>query len=175
MSVVEHSSASSKESDKCDIVVLKAGYAIKQGNFFKTWKKRWCILRTMFPSEIMDSAVPGVSHAIVYYKNREDAEEGKTPCGSVLIAKGMTFVSRIQKGLKAERGTTTRECLEIRTPEYPRVYYFQPCAEVEAWMKILTDLDPPQNFSELRRMTLPSGVGKILRSSEDPDDTMEPL
>lgn len=172
---MEHAQAVSTSEDPEDrsVIVLKAGFAVKQGHFFRTWKKRWCILRTMFRSEIINSGVPGASHAIVYYKTNEDAVEGRPPCGSITIAKGQTFISRISKGLKAERGTNTRECLEIQTPGYSKVYYFQPTVGVDEWMRLLTELDPPENFAELRRMTLPTRVGRILNSDEDADDRID--
>ena len=50
--------------------VLLVGWAQKEGQRRKNWKRRYFVLRTAHP----DEATSGYTHTLLYYKTREDAE-----------------------------------------------------------------------------------------------------
>eukprot|EP00041_Stephanoeca_diplocostata_P038469 m.1518367 g.1518367 ORF g.1518367 m.1518367 type:complete len:1053 (-) comp25221_c3_seq1:295-3453(-) len=140
------------------VIVLKSGFAVKEGQKFKTWRRRWCILRTVLPTELKTTGVVGATHVLAYYKNERDAAAGQTPCGAIGIIKGKTLANEEKRG--------SRTCLKIHTPGTTKVFYLQPCSDMVGWQQMLVDLEPAGDSDELRRMTLPKGVGRVYTAEE---------
>jgi serine/threonine protein kinase len=91
----------------------KQGFLTKEGGHFKTWRKRWMVLR---------------KGAIYYSKNQSSGE-----LGIVKLEGNTEVVDSDRKGKK--------NCFEIRTPGVKRVFYLFAESEAEKaeWMKALKD------------------------------------
>jgi hypothetical protein len=55
------------------VVVVRAGWAEKEGKVFKTWKRRFFVLRSATPAE---AASGGCTHTLLYYKKIQQASSG---------------------------------------------------------------------------------------------------
>eukprot|EP00041_Stephanoeca_diplocostata_P031171 m.964675 g.964675 ORF g.964675 m.964675 type:complete len:881 (+) comp23904_c0_seq7:236-2878(+) len=144
----------------CTTTVLKAGFCVKEGHTFKTWRRRWCILRTILPEELGKTGIENVTHVLAYYRSEQDALKGDKPCGAVLIAKGLTIARETKKA--------TRKCIRIETPGLMKVYFIQPTEDFDGWERTLTGLEPPADPDKLRHDTLPKGVG-IMHDIDEPE------
>jgi len=91
----------------------KQGFLTKEGGHFKTWRKRWMVLR---------------KGAIFYSKNQSSGE-----LGIVRLEGNTEILDSDRKGKK--------NCFEIRTPGVKRVFYLFAESEAEKaeWMKALKD------------------------------------
>eukprot|EP00041_Stephanoeca_diplocostata_P031309 m.973069 g.973069 ORF g.973069 m.973069 type:complete len:898 (-) comp23932_c3_seq20:2-2695(-) len=147
---VVHSESNEPLTPKIEL--LKAGFIGKEGHLFKTWRSRWCILRSILPSELRPKGEDvGTTHVLVYYKSKHDAVTGGPPCGAHVIAKGHTVTTRTTRA--------GRDCLKIETPGFDKVYYIQPFTDFDGWLKVLTDLEPPPNSDSLHpRMVVATGA-----------------
>eukprot|EP01121_Diplochlamys_sp_Union-15-3_P009003 TRINITY_DN2429_c0_g1_i1.p1 TRINITY_DN2429_c0_g1~~TRINITY_DN2429_c0_g1_i1.p1 ORF type:complete len:466 (+),score=94.61 TRINITY_DN2429_c0_g1_i1:120-1517(+) len=88
----------------------KAGYLVKEGGRFKSWKKRWCVIE---------------GDLINYY--RKDTKKEK--CGSVNL--------RVASKIQSVEYRNKKNCFEIVTPE--RVYHMcaDSVSEKESWIEVL--------------------------------------
>lgn len=55
------------------VVVVRAGWGEKEGKIFKTWKRRFFVLRSATPAE---AASAGCTHTLLYYKKLQQATSG---------------------------------------------------------------------------------------------------
>jgi hypothetical protein len=55
------------------VTVLLAGWGTKEGSRFKTWKRRFFILRTATQEE---TAASGCTHVLVYYNTQKQVISG---------------------------------------------------------------------------------------------------
>lgn len=118
------------------VVVLKSGFAVKEGLVWKTWRRRWCVLRTVLPVEMVAIDTPTkTTHVLMYYAAEKDAILGEKPSGVMYLSKGNTTVSKVSR--------TGRDCLQIQTVGCARVYFFQPEQDMDGWLCTLTELDQP--------------------------------
>eukprot|EP00041_Stephanoeca_diplocostata_P032442 m.1039686 g.1039686 ORF g.1039686 m.1039686 type:complete len:991 (+) comp24149_c2_seq6:422-3394(+) len=145
--------------------VLKTGFVRKRGHIITSWRRRWCVLRTISESERTKLAIRA-THILVYYKYDTDPGTGRKACGTIPILKGQTSVYPVTKGLQH------RDCLKIENPGIERIYYLQPCDGTQQWLDILSSLEPPPNSDALRRSTFPNGV-RLLRKEDTVEESDE--
>lgn len=167
-----HDSAPSDEGG----AVLIAGWAIKEGLKFKTWKKRYFILRERLQEEQL--AVPqfeDLTHVLVYYRSPSHALQGHQPLGAILISKSRTSVVETVKKNKRSILVTTR--LPSIDPSVNKDNFiprcFIPLDGTSPWLKCLTTLTASPFGEVLRRQTF--GTRKVrpvslLIASTDADD-----
>eukprot|EP01117_Protostelium_nocturnum_P008951 TRINITY_DN3213_c0_g1_i1.p1 TRINITY_DN3213_c0_g1~~TRINITY_DN3213_c0_g1_i1.p1 ORF type:complete len:442 (+),score=185.70 TRINITY_DN3213_c0_g1_i1:123-1448(+) len=91
----------------------RSGYLVKEGGNFKTWKKRWFVLKD----------------GVIYYSKKQDSGE----LGVVRIS-GLT-TDAVQ--VSARKGK--KYCFEVKCPQ--RTYYFQAATEkeMEEWIQTVKD------------------------------------
>ena len=56
-----------------NVTVLLVGWGVKEGSRFKTWKRRYVVLRSA--TEVETSAY-GCTHMLVYYKSDKHVKSG---------------------------------------------------------------------------------------------------
>eukprot|EP00041_Stephanoeca_diplocostata_P005443 m.62024 g.62024 ORF g.62024 m.62024 type:complete len:145 (+) comp15785_c0_seq1:222-656(+) len=125
--------ASTTSGNGTSVIVLKSGFATKEGLLWKTWRRRWFVLRTILPMEVR--AVEGQikpTHVLMYYSTEKEAVIGEKPSGIVYLSKGHTTVSKTSR--------SGRECLQIQTSGCDRIYFVQPEEDKEEWLSVLNTL-----------------------------------
>lgn len=135
-----------------DAVVLRAGWATKEGGFVKTWRRRFFVLRSRLPADRLElhPGSDGATHVLLYFKSTAQALGGDAPTGAIPIVPGTTAAT--------EAVRRNKRCVKVKSPgEDVRAYFIAPeggSTENQGWIESLTNLEAPGNAAELRRMTL---------------------
>jgi len=95
--------------------VVKRGWLTKQGNYVKSWKLRWFILR---------------EKSLSYYKS--DKESDATPAGTIALQDAKTADAFAKTGKK--------HCFELQTPQRTFYLYAETAADAAEWMSAISKL-----------------------------------
>eukprot|EP00041_Stephanoeca_diplocostata_P003417 m.34403 g.34403 ORF g.34403 m.34403 type:complete len:1102 (-) comp14303_c0_seq1:413-3718(-) len=124
--------------------VLKTGFALKEGHLFRTWRRRWCVLRVRVPTD--PQTYSKATHFLLYYKvaagagihdgaeiSQSTQNPGFSLCGVVPLIQG---VSQVKPTLRSGH-----DCLCVVTPgEYATTMYLEPENDKEGWYFVLDNL-----------------------------------
>lgn len=123
-------------------MVLKTGFALKEGHFFRTWRRRWCVLRARVSTDPPMHAK--ATHFLLYYKvagapdrgahghSQSKQNPGFILCGVVPLTRGATQVSNTTRS-----GHT---CLCVVTPGMGNTLFLEPENDMEGWQSVLENL-----------------------------------
>jgi hypothetical protein len=131
-----------------------AGWAMKQGSWFKAWQRQYFVLRTAIPEESAAKNLP-CTHVLLYYKSQESAASGASPMGAVPIIRGRSTLGEVAKKVRGK--FTPGLC--IRTSGWHEFEFIILPEENnrKQWLRALGTLEPPPNAAELRKSSIRNG------------------
>lgn len=165
------------------VAVLCAGWALKEvGTVFTRWRRRFCLVRTATEEE--RAAVDGTTHLLLVYKSDASMATARPVAALPLFRDCTTAVETFKRVnrrtqrcvlIRSPQGhpvcllpgkaparnkglfvLTLNADLNLATVAHDGIAS-SPTTEIRDWIRIITNLEPPADASELRRSTIGNG------------------
>eukprot|EP00035_Acanthoeca_spectabilis_P004317 m.102074 g.102074 ORF g.102074 m.102074 type:complete len:432 (+) comp12527_c0_seq4:50-1345(+) len=133
--VMQRQDAQQRSTKPAKSGMVFSGWAVKEGSSFRTWRRRYFVLRVALTAEVY---ADGRTHTLLWYKTIQQYTAGAVAAGSVPIYRGRTLAN-IAPNKKRSAPT-----MVVRTPDTNiRELYFEPEHPIDDWMLAVATLETP--------------------------------